>query len=77
MQPLFVADGRFNASPALTDWLLLANRYAVAMAHLGDESESRVLDSDQLFGYPHAIPGYSSFTHYGMLINRLEYLKTP
>lgn len=38
-------DGRFNASPALTDWLLLANHYAVAMAHLGDESESRVLDS--------------------------------
>jgi hypothetical protein len=24
---------------------LLANHYAVAMAHLGDESESRVLDS--------------------------------
>lgn len=38
-------DGRFEANPALSDWPRLANRYAVAMARLGNNSESRTLDS--------------------------------
>jgi DEAD/DEAH box helicase domain-containing protein len=38
-------DGRFDASPALVDWPRLASRYADAMARLGDQAESRTLDS--------------------------------
>ncbi len=38
-------DGQFDASPALSDWPMLANRYATAMYRLGSNSESRTLDS--------------------------------
>jgi hypothetical protein len=38
-------DGRFEVNPALSDWPMLTNRYAVAMARLGGNSESRTLDS--------------------------------
>ena len=38
-------DGRFEVNPALSDWPILASRYATAMARLGIKSESLTLDS--------------------------------